>query len=80
MLRATEIEAGEYLTPQLFVAVEGRGTGSLPGLFVEWENRGGLSWRTTWEPRYLPMRPSLTVEEARQQRVLGTFFFYTRRF
>jgi hypothetical protein len=80
MLRSTQIEAGEYLTPQLFAAVEGRATGSLPGLRLEYEARNGFSSRATWEPRYRPMQPSLTDAEAAQQRVLGLFFFYTRRF
>jgi translocation and assembly module TamB len=83
LLRSTQFEAGKYLTPHLFVAAEGRTTSTLPGLRLEYETRGGFSWRTTWEPRYKPIHPSLaeiTAANAQQIRVLGTFFFWTRRF
>jgi translocation and assembly module TamB len=83
LLRSTQFEAGKYITPHLFAAAEGRTTRTLPGLRLEYETRGGFSWRTTWEPRYKPINPSLaeiTAANAQQVRVLGTFFFWTRRF
>ncbi|MEO5510979.1 MAG: translocation/assembly module TamB domain-containing protein [Longimicrobiales bacterium] len=80
VFRSTQIEAGEYLTPKLFAAVEGRASGTLPGLRLEYETQNGFSWRATWEPRYRPSQPSLTEVQATQKRVFGSFFFFTRRF
>lgn len=76
----TELEIGEYFGKRLFGAVEARATGAWPGLRVEYETASGFSWRTTWEPIYRPSAPSFAETQAVQGRVLGTFFFWTRRF
>jgi hypothetical protein len=84
LVRATQFEAGEYLTPHLFAAVEGRASArTLPGLRLEYETPSGWSWRTTWEPRYRPTEPTLaeiSAAAARQRRVFGSFLFWTKRF
>jgi translocation and assembly module TamB len=84
MLRSTQVEAGEYITPRLFAALEGHTNLTVPGLRLEYETRHGFSWRATWEPRYLPIKPSLVdlsaATLAQQTRVLGLFLFWVRRF
>jgi len=84
VLRSTQIEAGKYVVPHLYAALEGHATAVLPGLRLEYESRGGFSWRATWEPRYLPLKPSLTevsgATQAQQARVFGAFLFWIRRF
>ncbi len=83
-LRSTQVEAGQYISPRLFAALEARATPTWPGLRLEYESRGGFSWRATWEPRYLPVTPSLAEVNAatlaQQTRVLGAFLFWIRRF
>lgn len=84
VLRSTQIEAGKYVVPHLYAALEGHATAVLPGLRLEYESRGGFSWRATWEPRYLPLKPSLTevsgATQAQQTHVFGAFLFWIRRF
>jgi translocation and assembly module TamB len=83
-LRGTEFEAGKYINRRLFAALQGRASGTLPGLRLEYESRGGFSWLATWEPRYLPISPSFVEINAatapKPRRVLGAFFFWTHRF
>jgi hypothetical protein len=80
VLRGTEIEAGSYVTPRLFVAADGRATGDWPGIRAEYETPTGFSWITTWQPRYLPSQPSLVERDATQTRVFGAFMYWTKRF
>src|SRR6185436_4489117 len=50
LIRSIDVEAGEYLTPRLFAAVEGTvGTQGLPGLRLEYFTPRGFSWVTTWQ-------------------------------
>lgn len=80
IVRGTEIEAGKYVADRFFVAARGR-TSTYPGLSVEYRTPIGLTWRGTWEPRYLPVEPSLaTPENAAQVRSLGLFLLWSRRF
>ena len=80
-LRGTEIVVGKYVTPRWFVAAEGRTTTETwPGFRVEYVARGGFSWVTTWEPRYLPIAPALGDQTARSTRAFGSFLTWTRRF
>jgi translocation and assembly module TamB len=81
-LRGTEVVAGKYLTSRLFLAVEGRTTTEAwPGFRVEYTQEDGFSWVMTWEPTYLPVQPSLEMDQsARSTRVFGTFLFWSRRF
>ena len=79
-LRGTEVEAGKYLNPRLFVELRGRAS-TLPGLSIQYRQLNGFSWVTTWEPRYLPAVPSLsgTLSSSRV-RSLGTLLLWSRRF
>lgn len=83
-LRGTEFEAGKYINRRLFAALQGRASGTLPGLRLEYESRGGFSWLATLDTRYRPQTPSFAelnaASTAPSQRVLGAFFFWTRRF
>jgi hypothetical protein len=81
LARTVDVEAGEYLTPQLFVAVQGPiGAGALPGARVEYLTQRGFSWITTWEPRFLPIAPTLEDVTADRTRVFGSIFQWSRRF
>lgn len=81
-LRGTELVMGKYLGSRLFLAAQGRPTTEAwPGFRVEYTAPNGFSWESFWEPRYLPVEPSLSVEQsARSSRVLGSFLFWRRRF
>ena len=81
-LRGTEVIAGKYLSPRLFIAAEGRTTTEAwPGFRIEYDAPTGFSWVMTWEPRFLPVEPSLASDQnARSARVFGTFFYWSRRF
>jgi translocation and assembly module TamB len=81
-LRGTELVMGKYLGSRLFLAAQGRPTTEAwPGFRVEYTAPNGFSWETFWEPRYLPVEPSLSVDQsARSSRVLGSFLFWRRRF
>ena len=78
-LSGTEIEAGKYVTPNVFVEARGR-TSTLPGLAIEYRNPFGFTWRTTWEPTYLPVMPTFSTLTASQVRAFGTFLLWSRRF
>jgi translocation and assembly module TamB len=82
ILRGTEIEAGKYLNPRLFLAVQGRPTNeAAPGIVVEYRTPGGWLWRTTWEPRYLPSQPTFATDQPIDpSRVFGSFLIWERRF
>lgn len=56
--RGTEIELGEYLSPQLFVGAQVRAS-ALPGLRAEYRLGRGFSSRVVWEPRFIPRQPML---------------------
>ena len=80
MLQGMEVEAGKYLTPRLFLSAQGRTSGTLPGLRLEWQRADGFSWDASWESSYLPQQPSLADVQATRTRVLGTFLRWNRRF
>ncbi|MSR37196.1 MAG: hypothetical protein EXR95_11245 [Gemmatimonadetes bacterium] len=81
LVRSVDIQAGEYLTPKLFVAIQGQvGGGVIPGARVEYLTETGISWITTWEPRFLPTIPSLEEAMARRTRVFGSFLQWSKRF
>ena len=81
LVRSVDIQAGEYLMPGLFVAVQGQlGSGVVPGARVEYFTQRGFSWVTTWEPRFLPTIPTLEESIARRTRVFGSVIQWSRRF
>jgi autotransporter translocation and assembly factor TamB len=80
VVRGTELEAGKYIGPRLFVAGQARADNPIPGLLLEYTTPGGFSWVMTWMPRYLPSEPSLGEPEVRRSRILGSFLFREWRF
>ncbi|HKY60324.1 MAG TPA: translocation/assembly module TamB domain-containing protein [Gemmatimonadota bacterium] len=81
VFRSTELEAGKYLTPRIFVAGQGRATSSWPGIRLEYHSHGGFVWTTTWEPRYLPSDPTFDPDtEAVRTRVFGSFLQWEWRY
>jgi translocation and assembly module TamB len=80
VLRGTEIEAGRYVSPRLFVAGQVRGAFTRPGIRLEYWSPAGLQWRASWQPRYEPVEPTLTEQEIRTRGVLGAFLFREWRF
>jgi translocation and assembly module TamB len=79
-LQGIEIEAGEYWGP-FYVATTVRPIlQSAPGLWAEYRTASGFSWTTAWQPRYLPLDPTLEPVIARPTRVLSTFFLWQKRF
>jgi hypothetical protein len=81
VFRSTELEAGKYLTPRIYVAGQGRPTAAWPGTRFEYRAPGGFTWTTTWEPRYLPNEPSFDLDsEAQQTHVFGTFLLWEWRY
>ena len=81
VFRSTELEAGKYLTPRIFVAGQGRPTSAWPGIRFEYRTPDGFVWTTTWEPRYLPSEATFDLDtEAQQTRVLGSFLHWEWRY
>jgi autotransporter translocation and assembly factor TamB len=80
VLQGTEIEAGRYISPRLFVAAQARTGLNRPGLRAEYWTPSGFQWRASWQPRFLPMEPTLTGDEPRRGGVFGAFLFREWRF
>jgi len=80
VLLGTEIEAGRYVSPRLFVAVQARPTFRYPGLRVEYATPRGFQWVTSGQPRFLPTEPTLRVREVERTNVFGSFLFREWRF
>ncbi len=79
-LRSTEVEAGKYVSPRIYLGLQERISSGIPGIRVEYRTPGHFSWETTWQPRYLPSDPSLTLQTPTLARSFGTFLFWTHRF
>jgi translocation and assembly module TamB len=79
VLRGTQVEAGRYISPRLFVAGQSR-LEFRPGLRAEYWTPRGFELHAAWQPRYLPMEPTLQEPEPRRGRVLGVFLFREWRF
>jgi translocation and assembly module TamB len=80
VLRGTEIEAGRYISPRLFMAGQLRAGMTRPGIRMEYWSPWGLQWQATWHTRFVPNRPTLTEQEVRHRGVLGAFVFREWRF
>ena len=80
VLRGTEMEAGVYLGPRLFVAAQARPTRSYPGIRLEYRTRRDFEWSASWSPRYVPIVPTLREPRAEQVGVFGSFLFKEWRF
>jgi translocation and assembly module TamB len=80
VLRATEIEAGRYVSPRLFVAGQAVAGLARPGIRVEYTTPFGVRWLTSWQARWLPTEPTLTEQDPRRAGVLGSFLRREWRF
>jgi translocation and assembly module TamB len=81
VFRGAQFEAGRYLSSRWFVAGQGRTAAVFPGVRVEYRTLTGFQWVTSWEPRYLPQQPSLTVDQSpATTNVFGAFLQWQRRF
>jgi translocation and assembly module TamB len=80
VLRGTEVEAGRYVSPRLFVAGHLRAASPLPGVRVEYRTPQGFQWVTSWTPRFQPSEPTLGETEPNRRRVFGSFLFREWRF
>jgi hypothetical protein len=80
MLYGTEVEAGRYVSPRLFVAGQARLGLARPGLRAEYWSPDGFQWRTAWQPRFVTLEPTLTERDARTTSVFGLFLFREWRF
>jgi translocation and assembly module TamB len=78
VFRATEIEAGRYLRPRLFLAAQTRA--ARPGLRLEYRTRAGYEWHAAWQPRYRPVEPTLLDVSPDLRSVFGSFIFREWRF
>jgi len=80
VLRGTEVEVGRYIGRRLFLAGQARGTFTAPGVMLEYRTPRGFIWTTSWQPRFLPLEPTLQEREAERTSVLGSFLFREWRF
>jgi translocation and assembly module TamB len=78
VFRATEVEAGRYLQPRLFLA--GQVRAGRPGIRLEYRTQGGYEWHAAWQPRFIPIEPTLLDVDARRTGVFGSFLFRQWRF
>ncbi|HSJ23162.1 MAG TPA: translocation/assembly module TamB domain-containing protein [Longimicrobiales bacterium] len=78
IFRATEVEAGRYLRPRLFLAAQARG--GRPGLRLEYRTPRGYEWHAAWQPRFMPVDPTLMDVAPGRTTVFGTFLFREWRF
>lgn len=80
VLRGTEVEAGAYVTPRLFISGHARPTFVHPGARIEYQTNHGWTWRATWRPRFLPAVPTLSEVEPDRASVLGMIILREWRF
>jgi translocation and assembly module TamB len=81
VFRGAQFEAGRYLSSRWFVAGQGRTAAVFPGVRVEYRTPSGFQWVTSWEPRYLPQQPSLSLSQTPSTtNVFGVFLQWQQRF
>ncbi len=80
LLRGTEVEAGAYLTPRLFVSGQARPTFVHPGARVDYQTEHGWVVRSTLRPRFLPSVPTLSEVRPDRASVLGFLILREWRF
>jgi translocation and assembly module TamB len=80
VVRGTEVEAGRYVSPRLFVGGQARLALARPGMRVEYWTPQGFQWRTSWQPRFITLEPTLGEREPRRASVFGMFLFREWRF
>jgi translocation and assembly module TamB len=78
ILRGTEVEAGRYLRPRLFLAAQA--VGGRPGLRLEYRTGRGYEWHAAWQPRWIATEPTLLETRPDRTNVFGSFLFREWRF
>lgn len=77
--RGTQIEVGKYLDRNTFLVARFRPTNAVPGATLERRFGTQFRLRTSFETRYQPLTPSLTVGvQPKVHQVLGALMFWTR--
>lgn len=80
LVRGTEIEAGKYIMPRLFLEARGR-LSTTPGVQLQYRGPLGVTWNGVWEPRYMPLAPSFSESLAASRvRSLGVLLLWSRRY
>lgn len=75
--QSTRIEAGKYLSPYFFMALQAQ---QYPGLRAEYRTPKGWRYEASVEPRYLLQPPSLTLQPVRPVTAFGAFLIREWRF
>jgi translocation and assembly module TamB len=75
--QSTRIEAGKYLSPYFFVALQAQ---KFPGLRAQYRTPKGWRYETSIEPRYLLRPPSLAIQRADPVTLFGMFIIREWRF
>lgn len=87
-LKATEIEAGKYVNPNTYIAIDARPSifasnpsdRAVPGLTVQRRSGKGFRIEASYQPRFLLKQPTLEMQETRSTGVLGLFLIREWRF
>jgi len=69
-LQSTRVEAGKYITPNLFAAVQAQ---QYPGARVEYRTAKRWQFQTSIEPRYLLQPPRLALQPVAPVSSFGAF-------
>ncbi|MDQ6886408.1 MAG: translocation/assembly module TamB domain-containing protein [Gemmatimonadota bacterium] len=82
LLQGTQIEAGKYINPSTFLALQVRPSpDAVPGIRLERRLPKGLQIQASFEPRYLVREPTFsTASNVTPTGVLGLFLIRERRF
>jgi translocation and assembly module TamB len=75
--QSTRIEAGKYLNPYLFVALQVQ---QRPGARAQYRTPKGWRYEASLEPRYLLEPPSLAAQRVRTKTAYGAFIIREWRF
>ncbi|HJQ19083.1 MAG TPA: translocation/assembly module TamB domain-containing protein [Gemmatimonadaceae bacterium] len=75
--QSTKIEAGKYLSPYFFMALQAQ---QYPGIRAEYRTPKGWRYEGTIEPRYLIQPPSLELQPVRPVTAIGAFIIREWRF
>jgi hypothetical protein len=74
---STRVEAGKYLSPYFFVALQAQ---RYPGVRAQYRNPRGWRYEAALEPRYLFTPPSLAVQPVPAVTSFGFFIIREWRF
>ncbi|MGI8496370.1 MAG: translocation/assembly module TamB domain-containing protein [Gemmatimonadaceae bacterium] len=82
LLQGTQIEAGKYINPNTFLALQARPSpDAVPGIRLERRLPKGFQVQASFEPRYLVREPTFsTASNVTPTGVLGLFLIRERRY